>query len=145
MNRTITSVNELTMFSNIATSHKPFEGENKPISWTNWNTMGSAGATILNVDDMLKWCVLHLNHGQMSGKTYFSQDIQEDLWNPHNSRTVDRNRGELYPVNFSAYGLGFVIYDFEGEKVISHGGGYDSMYPRITMVPELNLGIMLQK
>ncbi len=143
MTRTITSVEELGKFSNVATPHKPIKNENKPITWTNWDSMGSAGAIISSVDDMLKWINLHLSNGKIDDKTYFSQDQQEELWHPNNSYKVNYKRRAVYPMNFSAYGLGFGLYDYEGQKVITHSGGYDGMYSRVAMVPEQGLGIVI--
>jgi hypothetical protein len=48
-----------------------------------------------------------------------------------------------YNTHFSAYGLGFGISDVKGYKQLSHTGGLEGMVTQITMIPELNLGIIV--
>jgi len=48
-----------------------------------------------------------------------------------------------YNTHFAAYGLGFFITDVKGYKQVSHTGGLEGMVTQITMIPELNLGIIV--
>lgn len=144
MDRTLTSVNQLTTIDNNATPHKPSKDGNTPIPWVNWDNMGTGGAIISNVDDMLKWMQLQLDHGKMNGQEVFSNRVQEDWWTPHNSFKVGSRSKEMFPSkNFGAYGLGWSILDYHGRKVVRHGGGYDGMYSQVVLVPEENMGIII--
>lgn len=140
MNRTQTSTNELMMVQNVATPHKPVNGTNVPISWTNWDNMGAAGGIISCTDDMLKWMQLQLD----GGRDIFSKDIQNEFWTLHNSRKVSEWAKQNYEGrHFSGYGLGWGLADYAGRMIVSHGGGYDGMYSRVVMVPDENLGIVV--
>ena len=49
-----------------------------------------------------------------------------------------------YPsTHFRAYGLGWSLSDYQGRKIVGHGGGYDGMYSQVLMVPEEGLGIVI--
>jgi hypothetical protein len=48
-----------------------------------------------------------------------------------------------YNTHFQAYGLGFGISDVKGYKQLSHTGGLEGMVTQITMIPELQLGIIV--
>jgi hypothetical protein len=48
-----------------------------------------------------------------------------------------------YNTHFSAYGLGFGLSDVNGYKQVTHTGGLEGMVTQITMIPELNLGIIV--
>ena len=76
-------------------------------------------------------------------KSFFSQDIQEELWHPHNSYKVNQHTRRKYPRTFAAYGLGWSLYDHEGHKVVTHGGAYDGMYSKVAMVPDQGLGFVI--
>jgi hypothetical protein len=46
-------------------------------------------------------------------------------------------------MNFSAYGLGWFLNDYRGYKLVWHTGGLSGMVSRVTMVPELKLGVIV--
>ena len=45
--------------------------------------------------------------------------------------------------NFAGYGLGWGLADYRGRKVVSHTGGLAGMVSRVTLVPDLNLGVVV--
>lgn len=144
MTRTQTSVVPLEKMDNVAIPHKPVKGKNIPIPYTNWDNMGAAGGIISSVSDMLKWIQLNINEGKLGEQTVFSQETQTQLWKPHNNRLVTKSAKRFYPTrNFNGYGLGWGLSDYGGHLVVSHGGGYDGMYSRVTIVPEAGLGIVI--
>lgn len=144
MERSVTSINGLTSLGNVASPHKTIEGIITPIAWTNWDNMGAAGGIISSVDDMSKWMVLQMNNGVIGTDTIFSPAVQRDMWTPQNSFKVSaRSEKNIPSKHFSSYGLGWGIWDYEGRKVVSHSGGYDGMYSRVTMIPEENLGVVV--
>ena len=144
MSRTLTSVSELDGVTNVAQPHKPFNGENVPIPWANWDNMGAAGGIISSVSDLSKWLVLQLNGGIAGSDTFFSNSTQELFWTPHNSFPVSKGARAFFPGRqFSGYGLGWSLNDYQNRLVVSHGGGYDGMYSRVLLVPEEQLGIAI--
>ena len=143
MNRTITSTNEFSSTSNIATPHKPEGTHETPIEWVNWDNMGAAGGIISSSDDMLKWMAMQLNHGIHGTDTFFSTQSQYAMWTPHNSFVVSSNAHNLYSRNFNGYGLGWGLKDYQGHFLVNHTGGYDGMYSSVTMLPNDNLGIVV--
>ena len=40
-----------------------------------------------------------------------------------------------------AYGMGWLIYDYRGKKLISHGGMIDGFRVQITFLPDEDLGV----
>lgn len=144
MSRTITSVDMLVQKGNAAQPHKPVSGKNIPIEWVNWDNMGAAGGIISSVSDMAHWLQLQLNHGIYRTDTIFEASTQEKLWTPNNSFTVTSGARRFFPGRqFSAYGLGWSLADYQGRLIVSHGGGYDGMYSRVLMAPEEELGIVV--
>jgi len=45
--------------------------------------------------------------------------------------------------NFSAYGLGWGLTEYRGFKTVSHTGGLLGFVSRLTLVPDLNLGVVV--
>ncbi|MFK7922294.1 MAG: serine hydrolase [Bacteroidia bacterium] len=144
MQRTQTSVSALESMQNVATPHKPFEGENHPIPYANWDNMGAAGGIISSASDMAKWIQMQLHHGISEEDTFFTASTQNNMWHPHNALRVSPGYKRLFPsTNFRGYGLGWSLNDYMGHKVVAHGGGYDGMYSRVLMLPEAGLGIVV--
>src|SRR5262249_9233453 len=42
-----------------------------------------------------------------------------------------------------SYGMGWVIHDYRGQGLVSHGGAIDGFRAHFTLVPRANLGIVL--
>jgi CubicO group peptidase (beta-lactamase class C family) len=142
MKETVTSVDDLD--DNNAQPHKPVGDENLPIPWVNWDNMGAAGGIISSVDDMSNWIKLLLNKGIWKGDTLIDPDQLNIMWTPHNNFTLyERHHVSIPGRHFNGYGLGWGVFDYYGHKVISHSGGYDGMYSRVVLIPDLQLGFVI--
>ncbi len=144
MDRTITSTKDLDVRGNFAIPHKPVSDQNLPIDWVNWDNMGAAGGIISSSEDMAKWLIFQLQNGIWDNDTILDPAVQNILWTPHNNYTVSLNSKKRNPgTHFSGYGLGWGVSDYYGNRMITHGGGYDGMYSQVAMLPEQNLGIVI--
>lgn len=130
---------------NVATPHKPdIQQGTIPIEWTSWDLPSAAGGLLSSADDIAKWMRMNLNGGEWDGKRYIEKDIQNYLWSPHNSYYLNQSARDFMPGrNFSGYGLGWGLFDYHGNLVVNHGGGYDGMYSRVMMVPTIDLGVVV--
>jgi hypothetical protein len=71
----------------------------------------------------------------------FSAQVLRERWSP---QTILQVGGPgAYNTHFAAYGLGFGISDVKGYKQLGHTGGLPGMVTQITMIPELQLGIIV--
>lgn len=144
MNRTVTSTNDLYSLDNVASPHKPIDDTNRPIDWINWDNMGAAGGIISSSADMASWLIFQLNNGIWENDTILNPAIQNILWTPHNNYIVSlKSKKDTPGTNFKGYGLGWGSSDYYGNRLITHGGGYDGMYSQVALIPELELGIVI--
>ena len=130
---------------NVATPHKPtLDNGTVPIKWVSWDKVSAAGGIISSTNDMAKWMMMNLNGGEWSDRTYIDKEQQNLLWTPHNNFKISEAGKESLPGrHFAGYGLGWGLMDYHGNLVVSHGGGYDGMYSRVVMVPDINLGVVV--
>jgi CubicO group peptidase (beta-lactamase class C family) len=133
MNRTQTSVRKLTGLDNIATPHITHR-DNMPIAMAPWEASGAAGGILSSTDDMLKWLNVQLNPGKAEEAGIFSKAARNQCMTPHNAIRKD---------NFYSAGLGWFLYMKGSQTIVTHGGGYDGMYSRVIMIPEMNIGIVV--
>ena len=140
MNRTLISTSQIKKVKNVATPYFYENGKNYALKWVNWDNIAPAGALISSVNDYSKWLQLNLKKGTLKGKTYFSKKSFNKLTTPQVNFSVGENTENIH---FKGYGLGWSIQDYQGYKIIGHGGGYDGMISKSTFVPEKNIGIIV--
>lgn len=145
MNRTIASVRDLVSQGNYASPHKTYLDRSVPHPWVNWDTMVSAGGIISSASDMSQWMRLQLRNGELAdGTRVFSGRQSQEMWQAQTPMSVSESYRKRFPTtHFRAYGLGWSLADYQGKKIVSHGGGYDGMYSQVLMVPEEKLGIVV--
>lgn len=145
MNRTCIGTDDLKGKDNVATPHYvPETGNPIIVPYTSSDCAAGAAAINSSVYDMAQWLNMLLNNGKVGDKQILTEDSLEEVWTPNNSFKVSRYTKELSPTtNFSAYGLGWGIRDFHGQKVISHGGGLDGMISRVMLVPGKSFGFVI--
>lgn len=143
MNNTVISVSDLN--DNAATPHKPtLENGTVPGVWASWDAPSAAGGIISSSTDMAKWMMMNLNGGERNGKQFIEKEQQNLLWTMHNNNKLSERSKEALPGrHFVGYGLGWGLMDYHGNMAVSHGGGYDGMYSRVMMIPDIKLGIVV--
>lgn len=77
-----------------------------------------AGATglVTNIDDMLAWAALSLDHGRRAGIQVVPAAAYAEMWTPH--AQFDGDLGGL----FEQWGLGWALADEQGHRVAWWGG-----------------------
>lgn len=124
-------------YNNTFKEFKPFvEGE----SW------GAAGGIYANIDDLSKWIMMHLNGGKYGPdlkSTMVSAENHREMWRPHTLVSFNGKPTGSSRTHFSSYGLGWFISDLNGYVVYSHTGGMPGFLSKTTLIPELNLGVVV--
>ena len=91
-----------------------------------------AGAINSNARDMAEWLRLMLNEGVFEGKRLVSEKSFKELVSPQN-----KVAGNV------SYGLGWFLRDWNGHKVVEHGGNIDGFNAQIALMPDQELGFAL--
>ena len=144
MNRTSTSIIALKSTDNYVMGHNKVENKQVPIPWVNWDNIAPAGSVNSSVSDMSNWLNLQLNRGSLSESEYFTKNSSIEMWTVQNPTKVTESSMKLFPSkHFSGYGLGWSLYDYQGRKIVTHGGGLIGQISRVCLVPEEQLGIVI--
>ena len=144
MNNSAGNFNRLTEHSNIADAHAPVNGKVKVIDSYYLQLTSAAGGIYSNVNDLGKWVIMHLNEGKFGkdlDKNLVSEKVHREMWTPQTIQYTGKN-GQ-YNTHFKAYGLGWGLRDIKGYLQVSHTGGLPGMVTQVTLMPELNLGIIV--
>ena len=144
MSRTTTSVTALRGMDDLATPHARYDGRMTPIAWRNFDNVGSAGAINTTVRDMAQWVRFQLARGTVGGRRLLSDSAFRQMRQPNTPIRSDAATDSLYPeVHLRSYGLGWVLSDYRGRLVVSHGGALDGMRAQVGLLPEEHLGVVL--
>ncbi len=138
MNSTTTTNSGFTKEMDIAYPH--LEGE--PLDFINYDNIGPAGSINSSVDDMLKWIELWLDKGVYNGDTIFSKNSYNITTSPHTSLNW-KSEGKKGGTHFYEYGLGWFMNDYDGLKIIQHGGGLPGFHSKVVLIPEENVGFVI--
>ena len=140
-----TSVKDLDLNGNTAIPYHVEPGK-KPIAveYMNWDNCKAAAAINSSVADMAKWMIFQLNGGKLDNKQVISE---KQIWEVRKMFTPTPISKQAFVnnpnIHFKGYGLGWNIFDYNGKKVINHGGGSEGMISKVAMIPEENIGIVI--
>ncbi len=138
MTQTVSSITKYKENTQIAYPHL----KRKPQQLLNYDNSGATAALNSNVVDMMTWTKFWLNEGIHHGDTLLKASTVRKIFsvqNPLNVSSFDASIG----THFKGYGFGWFLMDYNGKKVVHHGGGLPGYITKVALVPEENMGIVI--
>lgn len=130
--------------------HVRLSGKVQSIEWKNIDNVGPAGSINASVRDLGKWIRFQLGDGTFEGKRLLSAARLAETHSPQMVIDMDGPTGvpsyskNMNPeTNMMSYGLGWVVQDFRGVHMLSHGGSIDGFRSQVALVPKAKLGIAI--
>ncbi|MGI9246469.1 MAG: serine hydrolase [Steroidobacteraceae bacterium] len=103
------------------------------------DSAAAAGAINSNGNDIARWLEVQLGRGldPRTGKRLWSEAQAREMWAPQMIVPVAPNPKpiELAQAHFKGYAHGWIVSDYRGEQVISHGGGVSGMVCQLVILP----------
>jgi CubicO group peptidase (beta-lactamase class C family) len=143
MSKTAISWRQIEDYTNVIDGHAPVNGELIPVGLSFTEVANPAAGIYSSVTDMSKWVQAQLNQGKYGEKlqdSLFSEKVHQEMWTP---QTIIRRGKGPYNTHFTAYGLGWNLSDVNGYLQVTHTGGLLGIVSQVTMIPELDLGIIV--
>ena len=126
---------------NKCSAHTMAEGKLVKIPFCSIDNLAAAGSIGSSVRDMSHWVMAQLNGGKYDGKQVIGMAAIAQTWFPH---SILGNGGKQFNTgHFSLYGLGWMLEEYCGKKVVSHTGGVNGFVTSVTLLPEEKLGILV--
>lgn len=127
---------------NIIAAHAPVNGKAVQVPH-DWNdTANAAGGIISNIPDMLKWAdFLMKGFTTSDGKKLVSDKQIQQLWQIQQPIPVALKNP--YDTHFYGYGMGWFLSDVKGHFQVQHTGGLIGIVTQFTLIPDLQLGIVV--
>ena len=96
------------------------------------DAIGPAGAINSNVVDMARWVRFQLGRGAFEGRRLISAEALAETWTGQIEITPGRD-----------YGLGWMLAELDGRRLVEHGGAIDGFSAEVALLPEENLGFVM--
>jgi CubicO group peptidase (beta-lactamase class C family) len=143
MSHSAASFVRLTDTTNTIAPHVPIDGTLKVIKRYQNQLFDAAAGIYSSINDLSKWTIMQLNNGKYgpNNQPLFSEKEHTEMWQLQT--IIPATTKPPYNTHFSGYGLGWFLSDVKGFKQVTHTGGLEGIVTQITLLPELNLGIIV--
>jgi CubicO group peptidase (beta-lactamase class C family) len=144
MTMSAASINRLKDRTNIIDAHVPVNGVLQVVAKHESDVHNPAGGIFSSVADMSRWVIMQMNNGKYGkdfDKQIFSEEVHREMWTPQIIRSLEENN--TYNTRFSMYGLGWGLTDEKGYLQVGHSGTLAGVVTKVTLLPELKLGIIV--
>lgn len=103
-----------------------------------------AGSIQASAVELSKWLRFHLNNKRINGKPLVSPRNLEAMHTPQIVIPMDAVDRTMFPgTHQMSYGMGWVIQDHFGHRLLQHAGAIDGFRCHFTLVPKERIGIVL--
>ncbi|MEO9002991.1 MAG: serine hydrolase [Rhodanobacter sp.] len=151
MTRTVTTDAEVAAASNVAMPHGMVDGKPAAIRryWShNMDLMSPVGGINSSANDMSHWLLMLLADGSYDGKAVLDKPTVAAMATPQIPVPTDSGVGLEIKAwmpggDFYSYGLGLLMNEYAGHKLVWHAGDIDGMASAMVMVPDQHLGIVV--
>jgi CubicO group peptidase (beta-lactamase class C family) len=106
--------------------------ETQKLPFRDIDQVGPAGSINSSARDMAEWLRFVLNGGTADGKRLVSEKGYEEWLKP-----------QMKIAGSMSYGFGWFLQQWNGMKVVQHGGNIDGFNSLVAMIPEKKLGFVL--
>ena len=141
MRRNATSFARLPDPTNVIEGHDVVGNQVQVIMRDQSALTGSAGSIYNSVADLSQWVRMLLG-GPGAPAPLLKPATQRELWTPQTLIPVSPVPTP-YNTHFAAYGLGWNLQDVRGYQQVAHTGSLSGMVSKVTLLPELHLGIIV--
>lgn len=118
------------------------DGPLRVVPWVSLDSAAAAGGINAGAADFIPWMRLQLNEGTHGAHRIVSAERVRETHTPQIVDPLDAAVRAANPfTQIACYALGWGVSDYRGLRVISHSGGIDGVRTRVTLAPELGLGI----
>ena len=141
MNNSLALSKDIKTAANRCLPHTVVMNELRKIPYGNIDNLAPAGSISCSVNDMSHWMLMQLDNGKYNGKQIVPASAIGETRTP---QSILGNGGTLYNKgHFSLYGLGWMLEEYSGRKIVSHTGGVNGFVTSFTMIPEEKTGIIV--
>jgi len=85
-----------------------------------------------NALDMARWAIANMNRGELEGARILQASTYDQMWKP----------AALFHGKASPTGISWFLGEYQGHKLVEHGGGDTGFRTGMTMLPERKIAVV---
>jgi CubicO group peptidase (beta-lactamase class C family) len=98
-----------------------------------YNRMHSPSSNLhSNVEDMARWALANLNHGELDGRRILKEQTYAIMWKPAHKLS-----------DSDSVGISWFLGEYRGQATVSHGGGDTGYATFLVLLPEKKIAVVL--
>jgi len=141
MGNTLALTADITKSLNRTVPHTLINGQLTAIPYCNIDGLAPAGAISSSVNDMSKWVMALLDDGKVGSRQMIPAEAIKLTRQPQD--VVGSSGHPNGEVDYSLYGLGWGLEDYNNHRIVMHTGGVNGYLSSVTLLPKDHLGIII--
>src|SRR5262249_653909 len=110
------------------------DGAVKPIAHYPYNRAHTPSSNLhSNVEDMARWAMANLNHGELDGRRILDRSTHELMWRP----AAETGSAGI------RVGISWFLEESKGDHLVVHAGGDDGFLTYLCLCPDRGKGVIL--
>ena len=101
-------------------------------------THAPSGAFYSNVNDMARFAVANMNHGELNGTRVLPASAYDKMWAPQAASSWAQNFGP----QVTSYGLGWWVGEFKGHRIIGNYGTEFGFQSHLGLFPDEGIAVI---
>lgn len=127
-----------------ATPHVLRDGKVAALPWfDDRHQVRASGSIRAGAGELAHWLRFQLGDGAFQGQRLLSAARLKEMHTPQMVMPVNQPYAGAGVTTQMSYGLGWIIQDYRGQLMITHGGSTDGFRARAVLVPQRRLGIII--
>jgi CubicO group peptidase (beta-lactamase class C family) len=119
-------------------------GDVEVLPWYPLEEPEPAGSVIAGARDLARWVRFHLGDGTWNGRRLVAAEALAETHAPQTIIPLEGLPKEQNPeATQMRYGMGWVVQDYRGVRVVGHGGAIDGFRTQIMLLPDHQIGLVL--
>ena len=146
MNATGTSFEDYTHGANIARPYALHDsGRLMLVPWRNTDPIAPTGGVHASLDDMTRYLIMHMQGGTFEGREIIAPVDSRAMQTPQMAmaRPMTIEANEFPELSDESYGMGFLITNYRGHKLVHHPGNWDGYSLELSFLPNDSLGVVV--
>jgi CubicO group peptidase (beta-lactamase class C family) len=120
------------------------EGRLDVIPWYPQPEPEPAGSINTTARDLGAWLKLHLSEGTAEGRRIVSAAALRETQTPQIALRLEGIHRDMNPeTSQMSYGLGWLLQDYRGYRLVSHAGAIDGFRAQLMLLPDEKIGLAL--
>ncbi len=141
-----TSIDAYTRSLNIALPYALHDADTLMlVPWRSTDAIAPTGGVHASLDDLTRYLTMHMQGGTFEGREIIARADARAMQTPQMAMQQPMTilAGEFPELGDEAYGMGLLVTNYRGHKLVHHPGNWDGYSLELSFLPNDSLGVVV--